>query len=243
MTDTYKVKTSAFEGPLDLLLDLIEKRKLHINDISLAEVTDDYIAHLNEHETFPVGQAANFVLVASTLLLIKSKALLPTLSLTLEEEESMEDLEYRLKLYKRFKQLSKHVEESFGKNILFTKISTREQEPIFSPDEKFSVQVGKDAINFVLQNLPKIETIPKTIVKKIMSLEEMIDTLTTRIQKDIRTNFRDFSGMGKSEKVHVILSFLAILELVKQGVASVTQDDLFSDITIELDDVSTPRYG
>ncbi len=91
---------------MELLLDFIEKRKLFINDISLSKVTDDFIGFLKEKSNFPLGLSANFILVASTLLLIKSKSLLPTLNLTSEEEANIEDLETRLKEYQRIKELS-----------------------------------------------------------------------------------------------------------------------------------------
>ena len=81
----YTVKTEIFEGPLDLLLTLVEKRKLFINDISLSQVADDYVLHIKQYSEFPVGEVANFVLVASVLVLIKSKSLLPKLDLTQEE--------------------------------------------------------------------------------------------------------------------------------------------------------------
>ena len=99
MDESYIVNTGAFQGPLELLLSLIEKRKLFISDISLSEVTDDFINHVKNTSDFPMSQSAHFVLIASTLLLIKSKSLLPTLEFTEEETESMEDLERRLKSY------------------------------------------------------------------------------------------------------------------------------------------------
>ena len=83
---SFKVKTSSFEGPLDLLLDLIEKRKLFINDVSLAKVTDDFIAHIKQFDDLPMAESAHFILIASTLLLIKSKSLLQELNLTEEEK-------------------------------------------------------------------------------------------------------------------------------------------------------------
>ena len=87
MDSAYKVQLPIFEGPLDLLLDLIEQRKLLINDISLAKVTDDYLAHIKEQGNFSLPGAAHFILVASTLLLIRSRSLLPSLALAEEEEE------------------------------------------------------------------------------------------------------------------------------------------------------------
>ena len=118
MDSAYKVQLPIFEGPLDLLLDLIEQRKLLINDVSLAKVTDDYLAHIKEEGGFSLPGAAQFILVASTLLLIKSRSLLPSLALTEEEEGSIEDLERRLMLYKKMKDLRAGVQTLFGKEII-----------------------------------------------------------------------------------------------------------------------------
>ena len=98
----YHVKTEQFEGPLDLLLSLIEKRKLFISDFSLSRVADDYISHIRTFERFPMNDVANFLLVASTLVLIKSKTLLPELDLTKEEETDIDDLKKRLALFEIF---------------------------------------------------------------------------------------------------------------------------------------------
>jgi segregation and condensation protein A len=91
MPDQFKIKTQVFEGPLDLLLTLVEKKKLFINDIALSQVTDDFIAHIQNFDKLPMGDSAHFILIASTLLLIKSKSLLPALTLTEEEEEGIRE--------------------------------------------------------------------------------------------------------------------------------------------------------
>src|SRR3990167_6957510 len=122
MEGSYTVKTAAFEGPLDLLLDLVTKRKLFVNDVSLSQVTDDFIHYLEEHEEFPIGESAEFIVVASTLLLIKSRSLLPMIKLTDEEEESIHDLEDRLVIYGRVKELTLGLRNIFGKQIIFEKI-------------------------------------------------------------------------------------------------------------------------
>jgi segregation and condensation protein A len=238
----YNVKTEVFEGPLDLLLSLIEKRKLFINDISLAKVADDYIEYINRQSEFPMLKTADFILVASTLLLIKSKSLLPSLSLTQEEEGSIEDLELRLKVYKRIKELSRHVRERFGEKIIFAKCPSRAVEPLFSPSREISVKNIVLSVQTVLSNLPKAKFIPKAVVEKAISLEEMIDNLTERINKNLKMSFKEFSGIGKVEKVNIIISFLAMLELVKQGIIKVAQDRHFSDITMETDSVGIPKY-
>ncbi|MDQ3077099.1 MAG: segregation/condensation protein A [bacterium] len=238
----YKVKTEHFEGPLDLLLNLIEKRKLFINDISLSKVADDFIAYINQLQNFPIAESAQFILIASTLLLIKSKSLLPQLNLTLEEEESIHDLEERLKLYQEIRELSIHVKDKFGKNIIFEKNQSK-VEPLFSPDDSMTIPALFASINDVLKNLPKKEFIPKAVVRKVISLEEMIGSLTQRIKSSLKMSFRDFANVGKHEKVHVIVSFLAMLELVKQGVIMVNQEKEFEDIHIETQEIGVPRYN
>ena len=238
----FKVKTEHFEGPLDLLLSLIEKRKLFISDISLAKVADDYIDYLKNFEKFPIADSADFLVIASTLLLIKSKSLLPNLNLTEEEKYDVNDLERRLKIYKRIKELGAHIKNLFGKDIIFAP-EPRRMTPVFSPDQTMTKENFLAAILSVINALPKVENIPKAIVKKVISLEEMISNLTQRIQSSIKLSFREFAKVGKEERVNVIISFLAMLELVKQGIVNVRQDNHFADIEIETQQTGIPHYN
>ncbi|MDD5318996.1 MAG: segregation/condensation protein A [Candidatus Pacebacteria bacterium] len=242
---TFQIKTETFEGPLDLLLSLVEKHKFFINDISLSKVTDDYIAHVNALEHYSIPDRANFIVVASTLLLIKSRSLLPSLSLTEEEQGSIEDLEKRLREYQQIKALSKHVRERFGNTPIFPG-KGMPVESVFSPSKEVSGATGISniftAIRNVLQSLPKKELIPKAVLKKVISLEEMMDNLAKRITSSLKMSFRDFAKIGKEEKVNVIVSFLAMLELVKQGLISVTQSKMFDEIEMESNDLGIPRY-
>lgn len=243
----YTVKTEVFEGPLELLLQLIEKRKLFINDISLAAVTDDYIERINREGILALTDAAQFVYVASTLLLIKSKSLLPTLDLTEEEEGDIKNLEHRLKLYRHFKELSLVVEETYGKQVLYGPEVAHGAVTVFAPGKDLALQGITDAIVQVLTALPQLESLPEAVVQTVLTLEEMIDRLSLRITKTLSLSFKEFSsttGRGdKEERVHVIVSFLALLELVKRGIIGVKQDVHFDDITIEPDQLSVPRYG
>lgn len=241
MQTAYHVKTDVFEGPLDVLLSLIEKRKLLINDISLAAVADDFIGYIERHAEFPMGETAHFILIGSTLLLIKSKSLLPSLMLTDEEEASIEDLEHRLVLYKKYKELSEHVAERFGRQPLFFKMPLK-REPVFAPDDSMTTANLYEAIMGVLAQKPEARNELHTTVKKVMSLEEMIEQLHARIQSSIRMSFNEFSGTGAKEKVEIVVSFLALLELVKRGAVHVEQDSHFSDILIETETISMPRY-
>ncbi|OHA46520.1 MAG: hypothetical protein A2541_00240 [Candidatus Taylorbacteria bacterium RIFOXYD2_FULL_36_9] len=240
--NAFQIKTEVFEGPLDLLLNLIEKRKLFINDIALAKVADDYIAYLKSLEKFPIADSADFLVIASTLLLIKSRSLLPNLNLTEEEEQSVSDLERRLKIYQRIKELSIHIKNQFGKEIIFAP-EPRKAIPVFSPDQGMTKENFLMAILAVIKILPKVENLPKAIVKKVISLEEMIGNLTKRIQSSLKLSFREFAKVGKEERINVIISFLAMLELVKQGVVNVRQNNEFDDIEMETQQTGVPNYN
>lgn len=242
MESSYNVKTHIFEGPLDTLLSLIEKRKLFINDISLAQVADDYISYVRSLSDFPLADSAHFVLIASTLVLIKSKSLLPNLSLTEEEQSNIDDLEDRLKQYQKYKALSLHLKERFGINVEYLRLPSKEKIVVFTPDKNTSVARISEVIKSVIVGMPKKEFVPKAVVQKVISLEEMMDSLADRITKSIKMSFRDFAGVGKAEKVNVIVSFLAMLELVKQGIIHVRQDKDFHDIEIETNEVGVPSY-
>ena len=240
--DQFKIKTEQFEGPLDLLLNLIEKRKLHINDIALAKVTDDFIAHLQAHQEYPMEQSAHFILVASTLLLIKSKSLLPTLELSEEESQSIEDLERRLKEYQKIKELSLHVQKLFGISPIFWKNPTK-RDPVFAPDASMTMENLYESMKKVLVSLPqKKEKLPEVVVRQVISLEDMIEKLTTRVTSGLRMTFKEFSAEHKAERVNIIVSFLAMLELVKNGLIKVEQGGTFDEIHMETDQVGTPRY-
>ena len=238
---SFTVKQDHFEGPLELLLDLIEKRKLFVNDVSLAKVADDYIAYVKNLSEFPLADSAQFVLLASTLLLIKSKSLLPNLDLTTEEQANIDDLERRLKIYERMRALSAQIKPLFGVNILYAR-GERKLDPVFSPDADMTVANLLLAARRVMANLPKKEFLPKVIVDKIISLEDMIMDLTKRVTASLKMSFKEFTHADKAEKVTVIVSFLAMLELVKQGIINVTQEKHFDDIHMETESLGVPKY-
>ncbi|MES3004669.1 MAG: ScpA family protein [Patescibacteria group bacterium] len=242
MDSTYNVKTHIFEGPLDTLLGLIEKRKLFINDISLAQVADDYIAYIKSLENFPIADSAHFILIASTLVLIKSKSLLPDLALTTEEQDSIDDLEDRLKQYQKYKELSRHLRERFGIQTSYFKQPRKDAIILFAPDRNTNVGKLSEVIRSILASIPKPDLVPKAMVQKVVSLEEMIESLTDRIQSSMKMSFKDFSKMGRVEKVNVIVSFLAMLELVKQGIINVRQDRDFHDIEMETNKIGVPTF-
>lgn len=237
----FSIKTEVFEGPLDLLLDLVEKRKLLINDISLAEVTDEYMQHVAKMQEDSLPGTANFVQLAATLLLIKSKSLLPVLELTEEEESNIENLEERLRLYQIYRNAAKELQSAFGSRVLYSRQFAPKGKPVFVPDEYTTVEALKDAMYRVVSELPQKEEKPRVNVENVVSLEEMIDRLRTRIEQQSRVRFSELLG-NDTERTNVIVGFLAVLESVKQGSILVSQARRFDEIEIEQEGIGAPKY-
>lgn len=243
----YQIKQGTFEGPMELLLSLIEQRKLFVNEISLAEVTNDYIAYIKSLSDVPsdkhIADTSYFILIAATLILIKSKSLLPSLSLTEDETEKIVDLESRLRLYQIIKNSTIEIKNNFGVSIIFSPCDRVWSEPLFSPDPLITVGSMASSVLEVLAHIPKkSESLPEVEVKKIINIDEFINSLTDRIQNAMNLSFREFSqshgAVGAEEvKVHVIVSFLAMLELVREGLIDVIQNSSFGDIEINKQEI------
>ena len=194
MGEEYKIQTEAFQGPLDLLLNLVEKRRFFINDISLSKVADDFLTYVKNHDNFSINKTANFILIASTLVLIKSKSLFPELKLTEDEEESIEELEKRLSLYRKFKELSLRLKFKFERKLIFQRRkSTKKIQPVFSPEKTISQESMRLSLVKVLQTLPKPNTSRDVSVRAVVSLEKMISNLTQRVMATSRMSFKDYA--------------------------------------------------
>ena len=238
---TYSIKTDNFEGPLELLIELVEKRKLLINNISLATVTDEYIARVSDMQEQSLPNTAQFITLAATLLLIKSKSLLPVLELTDEEETTIHDLEDRLRLYQIYRDVASILQLDFSSNVMYEPEYTPPREPLFLPDEFCALPALVEAMERTINNLPKPVVHQTATVRTTISLENMMDKVRRRIEKQIKLSFFDMRRQEPEHK-NVIVGFLAILELFKQGNMIITQVTRFQDIEVELDKASTPRY-
>jgi len=237
----FSVKTAVFEGPLELLLDLVERRKLLINDISLASVTDEYMRQVSEMQELSLPNTTQFISLAATLLLVKSKSLLPVLELNEEEESSIEDLEERLRYYQIIRDAAVPLQAAFGKVRLYPPQFSLAPEPVFVPDTYCGIDNLRDVIFNVLNDLPKKEIPVKAKIKTIISLEEMMDRLERRIRDSLQLRFSELN-VGETERRVVIVSFLALLQLFKQGNLILKQDGPYLDIEIEHDKGQTPSY-
>ncbi|MBI4093856.1 segregation/condensation protein A [Candidatus Kaiserbacteria bacterium] len=237
--DRFSVETTVFSGPLDALLNLIEERKLSISQVSLAEVCDAYLAYVEKLPSLPLPETAQFVLVASTLLLIKSRTLLPSLSLTEEERESVAELERRLAHYALIRKAAKGLRKAWGRPLLLTKRAPVAPS-VFSPAESSIASIATAAKRLV-SILPKGEALMKAAVAPVLALEDVIRQLKNRLTVALQASFRELT---RSRSKHdTIVYFLATLELVRSGSISATQERLFSDIMLESESSGTPRYG
>ena len=230
---TFAIKQEKFEGPLDLLLELIDKEKLSINEISLAKVADDYIAYVKSLEKINPESLAEFLVVAAYLCLIKSRSLLPHLQINEEEEESLEELAKRLEEYKRIKEMSLKIKQLVAeKRYIFSREGFVGIEPIFYPPPKLTVGLLRDGFARFLETLPQISKLAEEKIKKIISLEGKIKEIQSLLSEKIENAFSAIVK-GSREKVEIIVSFLAILELSKQKFLELKQENLFDDIVIK----------
>jgi len=236
----FHVTVGEFNGPLDLLLTLIEERKILVSDVSLSKVADEFIAFVRAQDRFPAGEAAHFILVAATLLLIKSRALLPMMTLTDEEEEDISDLERRLNLYKIFRDAGRKLGTLTGR--LYFGGLKRDTDPVFAPAPDMTVENLSNALNEVLMRAPRKEEKKQISVKTVISLEDMMTRLSERIQRTLSVTFEEFVG-SPEDKREIVIGFLAVLELVKRGMLMVEQERQFADITMSYHgSVQPPRY-
>lgn len=237
----FKITTEQFEGPIELLLSLIKERKLPINEISLAKITDDYLRIMSESQGQSYDEVTQFMTIAGTLILIKSKSLLPVLELTDEEEENIADLERRLRLYEAYKEVGEQLSEQYKTSPLFGR-SFVAKSAVFAPDPKLTEGNLIESLQDVLNEVQKFtkKTIPEQRVRAVVHLEEMVDSLIDRVKQSMNVSFHEFAhGMRKSKKAdvtehksYVVVGFLAMLEMVRNGIIAVDQEDAYEDILI-----------
>lgn len=228
----YIVKIEKFEGPLDLLLQLIEHEEMDISKISLAKITDQFIEHLENIENLDPTEMADFLVVAAKLLWIKSKSLLPTLQLEGEEDY---DLTRQLKIYKEYRDASLTIHNMILKRR-FTFIRERPLlktgDIFFNPPAWLTKEKLQKVMIEILNDLEPIVRLPRGIVTNKISIQEKIQQIKVLIRENAEINFQSIIGKAKN-KVEIIINFLAVLELLKQRVVTVTQNKLFGDINIK----------
>lgn len=230
---TIRLAEHKFEGPLDLLLSLIEEQKLDITQIALAQVTEQFLQYIRTLEQIEPTSLSDYLSIAAKLLVIKSKAILPTLEIDDEEEEAGADLEMRLILYKQYKEAAKALKIFDVKgNQSFTRTLVFSERVSFFPDPTVTTTELFNAINKVVSSLKELDNLPKAKIKEAISIQEKIDHLQILLSSQIETKMSTLISQAKN-KSEVVITFLALLELIKQRILIVDQETLFTDITIK----------
>jgi segregation and condensation protein A len=214
---------------------LIEERKLDITTIALAEVTEQFLQYIKQLQKLDPTVLADFLSIAAKLLVIKSKAILPSLELdTLEEDtESALDLEARLILYKKFKEAGKHLKTLDNRRRQgFLRTLTFEQKINFFPDSNVDASRLHASILKILSSLKELDNLPKAKIKEAVSIQEKIDSLRQDLGQQVETKLSDLLKNAKN-KSEVIVTFLALLELIKQRIFIADQEMLFADVVIK----------
>ncbi len=240
------IKLTAFEGPLDLLLHLIDKNKVNIYDIPIVEITEQYMDYVNDLKGEKLDLLSEFLVMAATLLDIKSKMLLPKV---VKEDGQIEDpreelvaklLEYKMYKYMSYELKDRQIEASrilFRKQEIPEEVSKYEQ-PVDLDKLLNGITLDKlrEVFDFVIKKQKdKIDPLRSKfgqIEKEEVNLEDKISYVLEYARNERRFSFRKLLEVQKS-KMHIIVTFLAILELMKTGTLSIIQENIFGDILVE----------
>jgi len=253
----YEWKSDKFSGPIEKLLELIEDRKMDIAEVSLSAVTEDFLKYLDlikqasEDETRSRAQRehlrliVDFLAVASRLILIKSKSLLPNLALSVEEEESIQDLELRLKLFKELRPAMKLLAMQWvSKKNLFSRpyfltlppavLREFTESKMFFPPRNVTSDKLLEALTPIFGTFRSIFEEQNVTREVLVSIEEEMTRIVARISQGGST-LRQLASSDK--KADLIVLFLALLHLAREQVVRIAQDENFSDILIDKQEV------
>lgn len=241
----YSIVLESFEGPMDLLYHLIEKNKVDLYDIPIAEVTDQYIEYIDAMEDLNLDVTSEFILMASTLLEIKSKMLLPKHKTEEEEEDPREDLVKKLIEYKRYKLASTELKE---RNQIYNKVYYRLKEEFIVEEEEFSPE-NLD-IDMLLESYRRVvlkyeekqrrnreeefeEREFSRVQRDDITIEEGMNLVLDLLKGDVKLNLEEiFERSGKMSKNKVVTVFIALLELIKRKRVKFTQDSPFEEVVL-----------
>lgn len=228
------IKLEKFEGPLSLLLQIIEKEEMDITEISLAKIADQYIKYIRSLSQTNPEEVADFLVVAAKLLLIKSKALLPYL--LPEEEEEIKELEDQLKMYKEFLDAAKKIEALIGKKkFMFAREFNRKvilnNINLFSPPKNIKAGDLKMIFEDLLGRIMPAEKLDEETLERKISIDEKILEIQNMLLERIQVSFNKVLASAQN-KTEIIISFLAMLELIKQRDITAEQNGLFEEIEI-----------
>ena len=230
-----KVQFETFDGPLDLLLNLLSKNEIDIYDISIAKITDQYMAYLYKADELNIELASEFIVVASQLIEIKSRMMLPKEEPEEPEADPREELVRRLNEYRVFKQISEYIRRG---ESTYQELVVKDPEYFPQLNEEtpveLSTQMLLNAIRSVFSRtrITPEEEFDYTIMREEVSVEEMMEDISGRLDREGKISFFSLFE-NHSSKYYVIAAFLAILEMVKDGTVLLYQETPYADIIIE----------
>lgn len=232
------VSAATFNGPLDLLLQLIEREEMDITQLSLAKITEEYIAELQALEELPMDELSDFLVVAAKLLLIKSRVMLPGDPV---EDEVATDLERQLRMYKAFVDASKHIAKKYGSHhVSYPRDGWLNVEPIFNPPPGLSPTGLREIFSEILHELEPIVRLPQTVIIRTINIREKISQIRDLLIEQKSTSFHSLLGQANN-KTEVIVTFLALLELVKQRSVTLDQTEPHGDVQVAALDLQPPE--
>lgn len=240
----FTLKLDRFEGPYTKLLELIESRKLSITEISLVDVSDDYIAYIKTIDQKNISDISQFIVVASTLMLMKAKSLLPGVVYTEEEEKQVQDLEYKLELYALLVQGGEKIKSIYGKHSLFARPHFKPKNlTVFVPDERVTPLFLQSIVSLTLMSFVTPKALVKVAVEQAMRIENVIESLLKRVQNAQSVSLQSMTGTAatkEEQKKILIVNFIALLELLRVGTLQAEQHADGGDITILAPVTTTP---
>lgn len=237
-TTKYKLKLENFEGPLDLLCHLIDKNKMDIYDINLSEITDQYIDYINKMEKMNLEVTSEFLVMASTLLYLKSKNLLPT-QVEDEKELTEEELLQRIIEYKKYKEITKKLKEMYENN---NKIVCKLPEKIELPKQNVEVNYEKQKIaeiysQIIAKNASRLnqnaKNIEKIAITETYTVTDKVKEMFRELLHHKKFIFNNLFPNKKCSKPEIVTAFTGLLELSRKNKVLTNQEELFGNILVE----------
>ncbi len=237
-SNKYAIKIDNFEGPLDLLLALIDKNKMDIYDIKISEIADQYIEFINKAEEMNLEVTSEFLIMASTLLYIKSKGLLPK-QVEDEEELTEEQLIARIIEYKRYKEITKKLKENY---MQFSNRLSKLQENIELPKQELEKEYTKEIIPNLYNSIidrtkgrlnKNAENIKKIAITDTYTVASKVKEMFKELLKKSKFVFNRMYTLSKCNKQEVVTAFSGLLELTRRDKVTATQEEIFGDIVVE----------
>lgn len=232
----FTVKLDRYEGPYTKLLELIDQKKLSITEISLVSVADEYIEYIKTLEQKNLIDISQFIVVASTLILMKAKSLLPGVNYTEEEEKQVHDLEYKLELYAMLAGACSQINSIYLKKRLYTREHVKYKGgSIFVPDSRVTPVMLQSIALLTLASFVTPKQLVKVAVEQALRIENVIEGLLDRVKKMQSVTLQSLADGAKTieeRKKLLIVNFIAMLELLRSGSINAEQHTDGGDIQI-----------